>query len=447
MNLKIEDRLVRMTNRISRLNLIRWLIIALIAIPVGFIYWRHSDPRGASTYFDFEKGYYAAAKALLQGGASALKPHFSDMSFVNVPIVAWVLAPIGHLNQQSADIAFGALNVVCTLLAIFLLTRQATVRVATGLCFMFMLNGPIWNALKLGNSTQIVLLCLVAALALWRRQNGFLVGLLIGIAAVIKPMLILFGLYFALKRQWTVVLGGATVILAALLGSVAIAGVDTTVYWYQHIVADYAGKPMPAYNVQSIEAFILRLSQGPETITTWHPFVLPFWGGIARDVVFLALFGLVGCALWIGSSRASPPSSREPSPQDYLEFSIVLAFCIVTSTVSWTHYYLLLLIPYALYFTGRLPLKDDRLTRTLIWTSLIFCSLPVNRYGFGSKGLETLFHKSLASIWLIGGLLLFWALIRGALFSRGAAIIQLPGSARLERLAANFRRQPFRQPE
>lgn len=432
-------------NRISRGDLIRWLIIALIAVPVGLIFWRHSDPRGASTYFDFEKGYYAGAKALLQGGASALKPHFSDMSFVNVPIVAWVLAPFGHLNMLSADIIFGVLNVVCTLVAIVLLTRQTTARVATGLCFMFMLNGPMWNALKLGNSTQIVLLCLVAALALWKRQNGFLVGLLIGVAAVIKPMLILFGLYFAVKRQWAAVLGGAAVILAAILGSVAVAGVDTTVYWYQHIVSDYAGKPMPAYNVQSIEAFILRFSQGPETITTWHPFVLPFWGGIARDIIFLALFGLVGCALWIGSTRSSPTPSREPTKQDYLEFCIVLTFCLVTSTVSWAHYYLLLLVPYALHFTGRLPLKDDWLTRTLIWTSLVFCSLPVNRYGFGSKELETLFHKSLMSIWLVGGLLLFWALMRGALFPRGAAVIRLPRSAKLERLAADFRRHPFRQ--
>jgi hypothetical protein len=404
-----------MMNRITRADLIRWLIVGLIAVPVGLIYWRHSDPRGASTYFDFEKGYYAAAKAFHQGGAAALMPHFNDMSFVNVPIVAWLLVPIGQLSERSADIAFGAINVACTLAAVFLLTRSTTARVATGLCFMFMLNGPLWNALKLGNSTQIVLLCLVAALALWRHPLGFLVGLLIGVSAVIKPMFLLFGLYYVFKRQWAVVLGGATVILGAILASIAVAGLDTTIYWYQHIVADYAGKPMPAYNVQSIEAFILRLYQGPATITTWHPFILPLWGKIARDVIFITLFGLVGYGLWRGRKRAPEIPTGQPSKQDYLEFCIVLAFCIVTSTVSWTHYYLLLLVPYALYFSGRLPLKDDRLTRTLIWTSLIFCSLPVNRYVLPSKGLELLFHESAESIWLFGGLLLFWALMRGAI--------------------------------
>ncbi|MBW4025623.1 MAG: DUF2029 domain-containing protein [Proteobacteria bacterium] len=334
---------------------------------------------------------------------------------MNVPIVAWVLTPFAWLGRLPADLAFAALGLTSIAATLVLLTRLGTAVMAPCLCLMFLLNGPLWYCLLLGNSTEMVLLCLVAALTLWRRQWGYTVGLIIGVAAVIKPMLILFGLYFAFKREWRVVAGGATVIIGALLASVLVAGLDNTLYWYQHTVGDFAGKPMPAYNVQSIEAFILRLSKGPASATDWYPHMLPVWGKIIRDVVFVSLFALLGAALWLGQRRVAGEPARRPGAQESLEFCLVLTFCLVTSTVSWTHYYLLLLLPYALYFTGNLPLRDDRLTHGLVWTSLIFCSLPVHEHIFGSAALEGIFFRTLQSVWLFGGLLLFAALVRGAI--------------------------------
>jgi hypothetical protein len=237
-------------------------------------------------------------------------------------------------------------------------------------------------------------------------------------------MLILFGLYFIIKREWRVVAGGATMIIGSLVGSIAVAGFDITLYWYQHTLAAFAGRPMPAYNVQSIESFILRLSESPSSIANWYPHTLSLWEKVTRDIIFLSLFSLVGFGLWLGRAGSMSPRSPQPGPREYLEFSLVLTLCVITSTVSWTHYYLLLLLPYALYLTGNLPLQKDRLTRCLIWTSLIFCSLPVHRHVFASSALESFFFKSFQSIWLFGGLLLFWALTRGALSS--AAVFKRP---------------------
>lgn len=399
-----------------------WVILGVLALPVAIFFWRHSDPRGASTYFDFDAGYYAGSRAVLQMGASALKAHYDDMSFVNLPIVAWVLMPFGRLERGTAEVSFGILNLLCSAGALYWLARRERPGIAYALCLLFLFNGPLWNNLKLGNSSQIVLLCLVGAVMPWGRRHGYLLGLLIGAAAVVKPMLVLLGLYYVFKRRWPVVLGGATVILAAGLASVAVAGWGTTLYWYQHIVSDYAGKPMPAYNVQSIEAFILRLSVGTDTVMAWHPHPLPLWGRIARDVVFAVLLGLVAWALWPvrragaagGEAAEGGMAENTARTRDDLEFCIVLTFCIMVSTVSWAHYYMLLLIPYALYLAGRLPLPQDGLTRGLVWASLLCCSLPVNRYAFPSETLQSLYYKSFASIWLFGGLLLMAALLRGA---------------------------------
>ena len=372
-------------SRIAGSNLINWLIVGLIAVPIGLTYWQHSDPGGAARYFDFEKCYYATAQAVLRGGASVLKSHFDDGTFMNVPIMAWLLTPLAQLSIIPADIVFAVIGVVSIAVTLLLLAGSGHRKTAPLLCLMFILNGPLWYSLLLGNSTQIVLLCLVAALTLWGRQKGYSAGLLIGIAAVIKPMLLLFGLYFVWKKSWSVVLGGATVIAGAIAGSLAIAGPDITMYWYQHCVSAFAGKPMPAYNVQSVEAFIARLSEGAENVTNWRPHILPFWGGIARDFIFLSLFATAGYSFWLGRARPLSVPIHRPSARDHLEFCVIVVLCVTTSTVSWTHYYLLLLLPYSLYLTGRLPLKDDRFTHSLIWTSLIFCSLPVRLHIFESK--------------------------------------------------------------
>jgi hypothetical protein len=403
--------------RTTKSDRIIWLVVGLLVIPIGLLFWRFSDPFGSVRYFDFEQCYYATARDVLLGGAGVLKSHFDNGTFMNVPIMAWVLTPLARLSQTSADIIFALISAASILGTLFLLIRRSTSRIGALVCLMFLLNGPLWFCFLIGNSTQIVFLCLVAALVIWKRGSGYPVGLLIGLAAVVKPMFILYGLYFFFKKDWSVVIGGSVVIIGALLGSIVVAGPDVTLYWYQHTVAAFAGKPMPASNVQSIEAFILRLSVGPKGVSDWHPHLLPVWGKVARDIVFAALLVVVGYGFWRGRATPSAVIARHTSPRDRLEFCIVLTFCIVTSTVSWTHYYLLLLLPYTLYFTGQLPLREDRVTRLLIWASLVSCSLPVHLHVFESDLLEGIYYRSVQSIWLFGGLLLLGALVRTAIGS------------------------------
>jgi hypothetical protein len=83
--------------------------------------------------------------------------------------------------------------------------------------------------------------------------------------------------------------------------------------------------------------------------------------------------------------------------------------------VSWTHYYLLLLLPWGLYLGGRLALPGDAVTCRLAWASWLLCSLPVVAPPEMPDWIEGILSRTVVSAWLFGGFVLLAALARGAL--------------------------------
>ena len=108
-----------------------------------------------------------------------------------------------------------------------------------------------------------------------------------------------------------------------------------------------------------------------------------------------------------------PAINGRLSARDTLEFVLVINLAIVTSPISWTHYYLLLLIPWGLYLGGRLPLPDDRTTRWLMWGSLVLTSLPVVIPQHSPGLISEVLARTVVSAWFFGGLLMLAALLRG----------------------------------
>jgi hypothetical protein len=101
-----------------------------------------------------------------------------------------------------------------------------------------------------------------------------------------------------------------------------------------------------------------------------------------------------------------------------LEFSIVLVLAIVTSPLSWSHYYLLLLLPWALYLGGHLAVPYDATTHWLMAVGMVLGSLPVIMLPPHSGLIAELTSRTIVSAWLLGGLLMLAALVRGAIRAR-----------------------------
>ena len=109
-----------------------------------------------------------------------------------------------------------------------------------------------------------------------------------------------------------------------------------------------------------------------------------------------------------------PLAAGALSSRDLLEYALVLNLAIVASPLSWSHYYLLLLLPWGLYLAHCLPLADDGPTKWLMGGGIALGSLPVLMLPQDLGTLGPALSRSAVSASLVGGLLTLTALARGA---------------------------------
>ena len=353
-----------------------WLAVAAFGIAAQFILWLVSEP--TDLFSDFYKAYFPAADRLLNEGAVATweTTESAAVGFVNLPILAWLFVPLALLGEPAAGWAFLAVGVVAVAVTYVLLLRLGDFDVTRGamLALSILASGPLVYSLREGNTTHFILLLLVVALLLWRAGAEYAAGLVLGVCALFKLPLMLFGLYVLLRGRWRIVAGGATTIGAAALLSLAVFGLQINIDWYRNCIDPFIGGVMPAFNVQSIDGFLARLESGPALLMEWTPLAASLWHKIVRSLVLSAMFILAFVAMVRGGDRSA--TGGRPFERVALEFSIVLVLAVVTSPVSWSHYYLLMLLPWALYLGGRVvyvPLYayGVRNVRSLVWIGLL----------------------------------------------------------------------------
>jgi hypothetical protein len=382
--------------------------------------WYVSEPK--ALFSDFFKAYFfAAERVFIEGPVPTWVADDSAVAgFVNIPGLVWLFVPLVPLGEDEAAWVFLALGIAATLAALLLLLRLAEPgpRARAGLAFLFLANGPLVNSLREGNTTHFMLLLLVAALLLRRNGRDFGAGLLLGICAMVKLPLILIGVYFVLRGQWRVVAGGATAIAAIVALSLATFGIAINVGWYEACIEPFMRGVIAAFNVQSIDGFLMRLVTGAGELDNWNPLPPSVAHRVARIAIVAGLF--LG-AFWLIRRTAPRASLAGDVTRGHLEFSIVLTLALVSTPVSWTHYYLLLLLPWGLHLSGRLGLPAGGPSRWLVWASWLLCSLPVVAPPDGPDWLDEIVARTLVSAWLFGAFALLAALARGA-FSAARAL-------------------------
>ncbi len=397
-----------------------WFAAIVVGGLIHLALWPLSEP--PVLFSDFKKAYWVAGVELWNEGFSATYPFTIQGNWSNLPVLAWPFALLVPFGQTAAGWIYLGVGLLATGAAWWLLCRVAGLRgpMAAALLFLFFLNGPLLNTLREGNSTHFVLFFLVLGVAFWQGQRGYLAGLAFGMAATIKPALLLVGVYFLLRRRWPIVAGGATTIALAGLLSLALFGVAAHVLWFQETIGYNMGQATPAFNAQSIDGFLIRLSTGATELFYWGPIPLPTPHKIARYIM-LALMGGGFIWLMLRAEMRSLISAKPgaPTPQDFLQLSIVLVFVLVISPLSWTHYYAYLLLPLGLYLGGKLPLPGDAATRWLFWPGYALASLPVvmPALNLNPDPPQAWHHELIAmtvvSAWLFGALLMLACFARG----------------------------------
>ncbi len=392
------------------------LALALTGAAFHLLLWQISEP--ATLFSDFFKAYYAAGEAVLTAEAGSLwSLQEGEVTFVNLPILSWLFAPLARLDDYHAGWIFLALGLTAALTSFALLARMGRLGASGGalLLFIFLVNGPMVNSLREGNTTHFLLMLLTLALLLWRAGWDYSAGLVFGFCAIFKLPLLLFGVYFLLRRRWRVVAGGVTMAASVIGLSLWHFGLATHIAWYRCCVEPFMLGVIPAFNVQSIDGFLLRLATGASLLQDWTPMPLPPPYGAARAILIVAIYSGTLWLIWRTDRREPLPRvTGALSARDLTEFALILNVALVSSPLSWTHYYLLLLLPWSLYLGGLLGLPEDAVSRALMWSALTLTSLPVLMPELSPAWTAELAARTIVSMWLYGGLLMLMALARGA---------------------------------
>lgn len=262
--------------------------------------------------------------------------------------------PFGQLGFRQSVLLWNALSLAA------LVTALALIRSARGLSLQAWLAVPVAAFVLTSNSlaqqvnqAQLNLLLLLIITLTWlaiRREQWEWAGALIAIGASIKVIPGFLVLYFLARRQWTAVLwfAGSLVAIAAFTSGI--------LGWEAY--RDYLVEAVPRvggfrdwWPNASIMGFFAKLLDG----SSGHGIPLMHAPLVAKGAAALCMLAVAGLV------ARQAAAAEDESAQDRAFATCVVAMVLV-SPVAWDHYFLMLLLPFAVLWKQ----APSRLQRGLI---------------------------------------------------------------------------------
>ncbi len=362
-------------------------------------------------FCDFLSAYYPAGQAMVHHDHAALRALTSQgvFGFVNIPVVAYLFAPFGIFGRDVAIALFTLTGLGFTVGSWFLLLRMLRLDLKARwlLTLLFVASGPLMNAIRLGNTSQMILFTLIAGLMLIRAGRSGAAGAVLGVAAVIKLPLILMGLFFMFRRDWRGVAGFSAVGAMTGLLSLALFGWSDNLHWFQASVVEFSRNWLPSFNVQSIAGFLMRLDAHAR-LSEWVPQMpTPHQKLVAHIFTGLVLLGAVLACLRLPRKMGALNETDASARRD-LQYLLVLCLCLVSSPLTWSHYYVWLLIPMAFFLEGRLPLFNAQAVRWVGWVAIALVTPLVGwPWAIHNSLLMIVYRTMIMSHLFLGGLIWF----------------------------------------
>ena len=385
------------------LALLRWWIPALLlggfTLMIALSLRKHELSTDFGVYYEAAHNAFSNPHALVEG----------DYGFVNIPIVAWLFVPFLLVSKSIAFKLFCVLGLGVVAWAYVLARRtdDGIARAGYWALGPLVVSGAFAQSLLSGNLSHFVLLLLVAACFFVSRRRDLIAGALFAVCAVIKLPLLLVGIYLLARGRWKALIAYSVTGLVILGASVALYGIPLHLDWAGHVLK-FVGRAVPAYNVQSVTGFLARLlmDTGPDP-RNWRLYEVTPTFGLINKVLLLALLGSCVAVLW----RAGRPRSTR---EFLLEISATLCLALLVSSLSWTHYYVMLWLPLAVLIAcwkdGWLKPLDVK----LLVAATVLMSLPsvVDPPSFGWAWLTAFYQKVWLSHTFYGGVLAFALLLK-----------------------------------
>lgn len=284
---------------------------------------------------------------------------YDKMMFPNPPILPITLGPLMALPPVPGAMAWFAIKVALTSVALVLCLRMVKPADRPYPPFfqsavLLLSLRPILGDLHHGNINLLILFLIVVMFEAWRRGYDVLAGLILGLAISYKVTPALFLPYFAYKRSWRTV-GGTLLglVLFLLVVPSLLVGprfnYECLTMWWHRMLTPFLveGSASPQEINQSMVGVLTRLLTEiqPGTsrydlhldvnLTAWSPQVV---GYLVKGLA-LVLLGALGFFC-----RARTDDRRDPR---FLgEVALVVLTMLFVSERSWKHHFVTLVIPY-----------------------------------------------------------------------------------------------------
>ncbi len=379
--------------------------LALCLLPAAamiWFLWNHCDPQ-PQRFGDFRKAFEPAVQVV---GSLREDPR-SGPVFVNIPIVALLFSPLLPVGGEIAQWVVLALGVCVVIAAAVLLGRIARLGpwgylILAGLTVS---SGPLFNSLREGNSTHLLLLALVLVMTLHQAGKERSAAVISACCGWIKHPLFMLGfLHLFPRRRKTLLVYGAAV-LGTLAVSVLLFGWSRNANWFYVCIRPSLVNPLGAYNVQSVNGFYARLVFGARHLWDWEPIKV---GVLFKLVSTFTSMGILGRTLW-----ALRTPVRETTPERrHWALCLLVITGILISSLSWTHYFLFMLMPAAMMLGETWRHAMDRRGMIVFWCGVLLCLLPLHWFEMPAGWLGEIGARLFLSHTFIGGLLVWDSLLR-----------------------------------
>jgi len=259
--------------------------------------------------------------------------------YIYPPIFALLAVPLSCLPFPAAlDLWLGLdLLSLGLFMALYVEVRDDEMTLAevafmiTICCFEFL---PLIWAMAVGQTSLIVLVLLTGTLLLWKRGWSVAAGVSLGLAVAIKLTPALLSLFFWWRGRRKIAVVSALVFAATQAASIAVLGWGVHRSFYLTIVPSMAGGTCYFLN-QSLGAFFNRLLTDGDVreVALVH-------SGPARLLSLAA-----GALLIMSCAPALRRAVTSVALADEIQFGAVVLLTLVLSPISWSHHYLLALLP------------------------------------------------------------------------------------------------------
>ena len=204
----------------------------------------------------------------------------------------------------------------------------------------------------------------------------------------------LFLLYFAWRRNWSLVAGIIVSSAAILALSLLTAGLPGNLAYFQMVWSELRGGGIPAFNNQSISGFLLHAFTRGD-VNAWADVSVPVLLTITRLALILAT---VGSAAWV--LRRRPESTANPTLAQDFDLALVIAVMLITSPITWYHYYIWLLFPLVVLLDAFLLMAAGN-TRRLVWLAIGYGLVAVQ----GISMIRPFAAQAIQDVWVLRVLL------------------------------------------